>query len=79
MLIEARFFRYDIDRLTGARTKTFLGSARLDDSNTSYAFPLAAKAFRHAPEKARGASRVEFVRISHREEATRQGFGSGSR
>lgn len=57
-LYEARFFSYDKDR-----NRIFLGSVEVDDSNTSYSFPLAAKAFRHAPEKARHASYVSFERI----------------
>lgn len=57
-LFEARFFSYDKER-----NRIFLGSCEVDDSNTSYAFPLAAKAFRHAPEKARHAAYVSFERI----------------
>lgn len=66
-LYEARFFIRDKD---GA--KIFVGSAQLDDNNTSYTFPLAAKAFRHAPEKARGATRVEFVRLNYRADNARR-------
>lgn len=63
MLFEARFFTRDKDG-----NKIFVGSTQLDDSCTSYAFPLVAKAMRHAPEKARGASRVEFRQINYRDE-----------
>lgn len=41
-----------------------LATNEIDDSNTHQHFPLAAKAFRHAPEKARHATRLEFEKLS---------------
>lgn len=54
-----RVYYYKADR-TGTR---LVGAATVSAEGCSERFPLAAKAFRHAPAEAKGATKISFSRV----------------